>query len=463
MKIIVRQPVVSKHSRRSVARSAISTYLPPTTLSAVHFLHFLIVGLILLGGLAGCLPLPTEKEEKQIVVLWHNFSGAEAEALQSLADNFNAENSWNLILITEYQQNLFDKVQVAPDSRPDMITIRPEDLPAYISLDLIGAGPEQSAVFRQSQHDLLPMAASLYEVNGVIKALPLGMQTYVMYANKEWLLDLGYPIEGASWQDLQRVACAATELQGGQVGLGIPAQPGSLMAFLTASGSQIVDDGGMYTFADQQGLATADLLYEMLAGECAVVYNDWDIGPLRLSKSSMAMIVASSKYLNEVEDAVAKGRNFSLRVSALPGPNGAGSSLWFGPGLAVVRSNTEREENALHVIDWFYAAETQEQWSQLTLYLPTRRSLIEDELNAGVDVTRNQLLEVVLEADSRGSWVSWPLFTNRMACRASLLRALLFLGERDTQPRDYINTAATACNTVVQPILPLSPAEEEKP
>ena len=147
MKIIVRQPVVSKHSRRSVARSAISTYLPPTTLSAVHFLHFLIVGLILLGGLAGCLPLPTEKEEKQIVVLWHNFSGAEAEALQSLADNFNAENSWNLILITEYQQNLFDKVQVAPDSRPDMITIRPEDLPAYISLDLIGAGPEQSAVF----------------------------------------------------------------------------------------------------------------------------------------------------------------------------------------------------------------------------------------------------------------------------------------------------------------------------
>ena len=35
----------------------------------------------------------------------------------------------------------------------------------------------------------------------------------------------------------------------------------------------------MYTFADQQGLATADLLYELLAGECAVVYNDWDTGP----------------------------------------------------------------------------------------------------------------------------------------------------------------------------------------
>ena len=81
-----------------------------------------------------------------------------------------------------------------------------------------------------------------------MRALPLGMQTYVMYANREWLLDLGYPLEGASWQDLQRVACAATELQGGQVGLGIPAQPGRLLAFLTASGSQIVDEAGNVYF-----------------------------------------------------------------------------------------------------------------------------------------------------------------------------------------------------------------------
>ena len=57
---------------------------------------------------------------------------------------------------------------------------------------------------------------------------------------------------------------------------------------------------------------------------------------MRLSKSSMAMIVESSKYMNEVEYAVAKGRNFSLSVNALPGPAGTGSSLWFGPGLAVV-------------------------------------------------------------------------------------------------------------------------------
>jgi ABC-type glycerol-3-phosphate transport system substrate-binding protein len=435
----------------------------PHTLSALRFTLLFMGGLIVLIGLAGCIPLPTDKVEKQIVVLWHNYVGVEAEALQSIADTFNAENKWNLVLITEYQQDLFNKVQVAPDSRPDLVTIQPEDLPAYMALGLIGAGPEQSTVFRQDQDDMLPMAAALYKVDGVMRALPLGLQTYVMYANREWLLDLGYPLENASWQDLQRVACAATELQGGQVGLGIPARPASLLAFLTASGAQIVDEDGFYTFADQQGLATADLLYELLAGECAVVYNDWDIGPVRLSKSSMAVIVESSNSLKEIEDAVAKGRNFFLSVSALAGPTGTGSSLWLGPGLAIVSSDANREENALRVMDWFYGKNAQELWSQQTAYLPTRRSMIEDELSTGENPARNLLLEVVLETDSRGSWVSWPLFTNRMACRASLLRAMLFLGERDSEPRAYINTAATACNTVVQPILPPLPTEEDLP
>jgi ABC-type glycerol-3-phosphate transport system substrate-binding protein len=402
--------------------------------------------------LTGCTLLPSDGIEKQIVVLWHNYTGVMAETIQSIADQFNEENSWDLVLITEYQDDLFDKVQVQPASRPDIITLQSEELPGYISLGLIGSEPAKSDGFQKTQQDLLPMAASLYEINGVMKALPLGMQTYVMYANQEWLLDLGYPLEGANWQDLRSAACAATELQGGRVGLGIPAQPASLLAFLTASGSQIVDDQGLYAFADQQGLATADLLYELLAGECAVVYNDWDTGPLRLSKSSMAMIIESSRYLREVEDAVIAGRNFLLSVSALPAPDSIGSSLWQGPGLAVVSTDAVREKNALYVLDWFYAEDAQDYWSQQTSYLPVRRSLIEEEVNTGEDPTRNQLLEVVLKADSEGTWVAWPLFTNRMACRASLLRAMLFIGERDSQPQAYINTAVTACNTVVQPI-----------
>ena len=429
----------------------------------VRSASFLIIAIFILMGISSCKEITADQEIEQIVVLWHNYSGAEATALKALADDFNASNEWNIILITEYQQDLFDKVQVSQESRPDIITLQPEVLPAYLALGLIGAGPEQSAIIRDAQPDMLEMARGLYEVDGMMRALPLGLQTYVMYANRDWLLDLGYPMEQASWQDLQRVACAATELQGSQIGLGIPARPASLLAFLTASGAQIVDAEGYYTFADQQGLATADVLYELIAGECAFVYSDWDIGPQRLSQSSIAMILETSTYLDEIEDEVAKGRNFYLRVSALPGPAGPGPSLWFGPGLAIIKSNSVREEHALRVLEWFYSLDTQKKWSEYTAYLPIRRSLIQDELLSSENPVRQQLLQIALDADLLGSWVSWPLFTNRMACRASLLRAMLFIGERDSEPRAYINTAATACNTVVQPITQPSQSDEVQP
>ncbi|MDF1515618.1 MAG: extracellular solute-binding protein, partial [Anaerolineae bacterium] len=150
--------------------------------------------------------MDVNQEEKQIVVLWHNYMGVESKALQAIADNFNAENNQNLLLITEYQQDIFDKLQVGPEARPDLVTLNPEDLPPYINVGLIGPGPEQSLEFQQHQDDMLPMAADLYEVNGVMMALPLGIQTYVIYSNRDWLRDLGYPMENASWQDLQRVA-----------------------------------------------------------------------------------------------------------------------------------------------------------------------------------------------------------------------------------------------------------------
>ena len=126
---------------RNRAKSEKNTLQIPTTRFAMPFSLLCIVGLIITIGLMGCTPLLADRAEKQIVVLWHNFTGVEAEALQSIADTFNAENSWDLVLITEYQHDLIDKVQVPPDSRPDIITIRSEDLPSYIGLGLIGAGP----------------------------------------------------------------------------------------------------------------------------------------------------------------------------------------------------------------------------------------------------------------------------------------------------------------------------------
>jgi ABC-type glycerol-3-phosphate transport system substrate-binding protein len=317
--------------------------------------------------------------------------------------------------------------------------------------------------------DVLPMARALYAVDGEPRALPLGLATYVTYHNIEWLNDLGYAAATASWEDFRRTSCGATDPLRGQIGLGLPARASTLLAFLTASGSQIVGEDGYYHFADPEGRAAASVLHAVVSGQCGLVYEDREVGLSRLSKSSMAMIIESSEYLADIQHAILKGRNFQLGISPLPGPSSPGATLWYGPGLMITAPEGERSEAALKVMSWFFSTESQEYWGQTTSYLPIRRSVIEAALTQSEETMtvslETQLWSLTLAAADNDAWVSWPLATHRITCRASLLRGLLALQSIDADAPAYIDTAATACNTGVsyRPLPTPAPVPEESP
>ena len=417
--------------------------------------------------LSGCAPLlPSSAPDRQIVVLWHTFTGSEAQALETLTDRFNAENPWQILLITEYQEQLLRKLREAPEGRPDLVTVWPEDLQTYVALDMVGAAPTLSPEIRAAWDDLLPMARSFYVSEGVPQALPLGLATYLAYYNMEWLGDLGYDASTASWEEFLRTVCAATDPLRGRIGVGVPARASILLAFLAASGSAVVGEDGYYQFSDEEGRAAAALLQAVMAGDCGAVYQDWDKGLAQLSKSSMAVVVESSERLADVERAILAGRNFPLGISPLPGLAGPGTTLWYGPGLMVSTPEGSRQTDALRVLSWFFSSEAQTYWGEKTDYLPVRRSVIESALAeaelTGATATETSLLQLTLAAADSESWIVWPPATDRMACRASLLRALLAfqLGEADTDA--YIDTAVTACNTGVEFRLQPTPTPTEE-
>lgn len=416
--------------------------------SVVLLLTLLVTGC---ASSAPTLGMRNKGGDRQILVLWHTFTGAQAQGLETLADRFNAENPWQIVLATEYQENLLQKLQIAPDSRPDLVTVWPKDLQAYVDLGMVGATPKMSPEIAAAWDDFLPMAQALYVSEGVPQAMPLGLATYLAYYNAEWLGDLGYDATMAGWEDFRRTACGATDPLRGRIGVGVPARSSILLAFLAASGSQIVGDDGTYHFADAEGRDTAAMLHAVMSGECGMVYEDWDVGVARLSKSSMALIVESSEHIDEVQRAVFGGRNFSLGISELPGPEGPGPTLWYGPGLMITAPEGERQEAALKVMSWFLSPASQRYWGETTAYLPVRRSVLQDALE-GVDqsVAANseaKLWTLALAAADRDAWVAWPPATNRIACRASLLRGLLALQQVDVDTRAYVDTAVTACNT----------------
>lgn len=420
----------------------------------------LVAVLALLTALAsGCDTVP--EQERQILVLWHTLTGAEATALEVLTDQFNAENPWRLVLVTEYQDNLLEKLQVAPDHRPDLITLWSADLAAYVALGMVGAVPSQSAEIQKSWSDFLPMAGALYQSNGVPQALPLGLATYLSYSNSEWLGDLGYDAAEATWEDFRRTVCAATDPTRGQIGVGMPARSSIFLAFLAASGSQIVGTDGYYAFSDVPGHEAAALLKTVLSGNCGLAYEDREVGIERLGRSSMAMVIESSESLLQIEQSILSGRNFDLAINPIPGPDGPGVTLWYGPGLMVTAPDIVRQEAALQAMAWFLSPEAQRTWGATTRYLPIRRSVIELELEevgqTPAGALSAELWSLALDAADQGTWVAWPEATNRITCRASLLRGLLALQHPEADAVAYVDTAVTACNTGVDFRLPATP------
>jgi ABC-type glycerol-3-phosphate transport system substrate-binding protein len=412
--------------------------------------------------LMGCGVVPTASvQTRQIIVLWHTFTGPEAAALETLTDRFNVENLEGIVVVTEYQEGLLTKLRVDPDRRPDLVTVRPEEMQTILDLGLVGVVPSASPEMRRVWADFLPMAGALYQVGGVPQALPLGLATYLAFSNADWLADLGYDADEATWEDLRRTACAATDPLRGQVGLGVPARASLLLAMLAASGSRIVGEDGYYQFSDTAGYQTAMLVQEVLSGNCGVLYEDREAGVSRLSRSSMAIIIESSESLRDIELAILTGRNFQLSITPLAGPDGPGPTLWYGPGLLISAQDPDRQEAALTVMHWLFSPEAQSTWGEATEYVPIRRSVVEAALQAetsGSAVGRARTGDgfwpaptwaLALEAADSGAWVAWPQPTNRITCRASLLRGLLALQDESADARAYIDTAVTACNTGV--------------
>ena len=411
------------------------------------FSFHLIVSLILITvlTLGGCAPAQVARSgDRQIIVLWHSLQGAKAPAIQALSDQFNAEHGHEILLIVEYQRDIQAKLaRTTPEHQPDLVVVWPEDLEGYLRDEerLLDAGWTREI----ARADLLPMAEALYTVDGQLRALPLGLVTYLLYYNTDWLSDLGYNLQQATWQDFRRAACAATDPQLGHVGVGFPGRASILMAFLTSGGSPIVGDDGRYTFDDTAAIATVNVLNTIVGDACGVPYEPPELGVQQLSNSAMAMIVESSLQLQEIEQAIGEDRNFVLDVTPLPSPAGESATLWYGPGLLSIAPEGPRRAAAREALTWFYSPAAQMLRNDETRYLPVRASLIEEQYANSESLAQAALFDLALTAAGGGNWVAWPRYTNLLPCRAALLQGLLSLGGEFT-PTAYLEATVATCN-----------------
>ncbi len=409
--------------------------------------RWLAVGLLLIL-LPGCLGT---QPRTQIVVLWHEMDGREREALDLLTDAFNLAHKGHIALVTEYQRDILDKLARTPPARqPDLVVLWSDELESYRYAKGVVSFGFLPLEMRREQGDILPMAASLFTIHDSLAALPLGIGTYVLYYNSDWLEELGYNSAEMTMETVRSLACAATAPDGKHVGMVFPLRAGTLLAFLTASGAELVGEDGAYHFADAAGIGMVNALNAMLSGGCAVIYNERQEGIARLSDSTAAMLLESSLYLPDVERKVVEDPNFSVSLAVPPALQGEGRTLWYGPGMLCIAPRGPRREAAFEVINWFFSPQAQELWSEAARYLPVRRSILKAWV--GTDSTRSPLTQalarIALEAANEGNWVIWPDGVNMLPCRASLRRTLFHLGGETLVPGDYLDETMKLCNRV---------------
>ncbi|MCD4738916.1 MAG: ABC transporter substrate-binding protein [Anaerolineae bacterium] len=405
---------------------------------------------LLLMLLTGCgaaeQPAPADQ---QVVVLWHTFHGPQEKALYALGDRFNREHPAGPVLLVEYQADSYAKLTAAsPAHYPDLLVIFPEEVEQYAQL--VETTPLLTLP-SNIQRDLLPMASTLYSREGKLQAIPLGLTTYLLYYNQEWVKDLGYLAEDATLADLQNVSCAATNIKGGQIGLGIPVQPSTLLALLAVDQPALTGETGYYRFNTEGATEIATATHELLRQGCGRFYELAQKGIAQFSNSKMALILASSQQQHAIVDAIGIDHNFSVGVMALPGLDGPGSTLWRGPGVLSLAPAGKRHQAAEAITIWLLSSEAQTLWSAQTQYLPVRRSLVVKGL---ADEESNEieqgLLQLLLTTADDERWVAWPPRATEPACRAALVRALFDLNT-DKSSLELLQAVEAACNEELLP------------
>lgn len=412
---------------------------------------FLIFTLVVTGCLADVVG---SGPEVPIVVLWHSFSGEEGKALQNLGDRFNRDVGADFTLIVEYQEDIFEKVtSVDPERHPDLVVVSPEDLKRYHEAGLALPLPINSPAVAEEMTDLLPMARALYTVDGAMRALPLGLASYVLYYNVNWSRELGYDPGDATLTDLREAACAATNMEGGQIGWGVPSQPGLFLALLATGGVSPFDTTGSLELEQESILNSGNVLRALFDEGCGELFEVSDEGIQQFGNSTLAFLGGSTLQKARVEAAVAAESNFPAAVAPLPGLQDPGLSLWYGPGLLLLAPPGARRDAALEVIGWLLDPEAQRAWDAATQYLPVRRSLVAQQLTEEGDLRplERGLLELALSAADEGHWaVLSASVVSEPVCRTTLVRSLINLSEGQSA-EEVLQQAGQTCSKEVRP------------
>ncbi|GAA4140685.1 ABC transporter substrate-binding protein [Leifsonia shinshuensis] len=151
------------------------------------------------------------------ISFWHGLGGINAQALQSLIDEFNTENAGKIKVDTSAQGSYADLLAKYTASLRDKstptVTLSNDISSGFLHDVKRSVSPEAMAAANPGDlklDQLAPAGKRYYSVNDELVAVPMNMSTPLLFVNTELLQQAG--VETSSLKTLDGLAAAATKI-----------------------------------------------------------------------------------------------------------------------------------------------------------------------------------------------------------------------------------------------------------
>ena len=325
------------------------------------------------------------------ITFWHQHTGARAEELAAIVDEFNATNPYGIIVVStnegEYS-DIYDKMiaGLTTGNVPSLVVAYQNQAAAYqvaeglVSLDpyindpIFGLSAEDKADFFEAflESDRLP------QFGGQAFGFPPNRSMEVMYYNMDWLAELGYDGPPQTPEQFGEMACAATDPNAGTVGYEISTDASHFASFVFARGGDIYDyENNRFTLNSPEAIAAMTQMQALYAQGCAILIAERNGDQADFAARKTLFTIGSSSGLPFYRSAIQNSAQgpFAWSVTAVPYTGATPVPNIYGASVSIPKTNPVQQLAAWLFLKYYTSPEIQARWAVASNYFPVRASV----------------------------------------------------------------------------------------
>ncbi len=300
-------------------------------------------------------------------------SEAENTRLQAVVDTFNAANpdiNVTLNLVPSYNEKL--QASLAGGSPPDVFYVDSFKFPDFVTAGALE--PMGDRILEPD--DFYDSLRAAFTWEGTFYCPPKDFSTLALEYNKDLFDAAGvkYPTPDWTWDDLQAAAEVLTDADNGAYGMVLSADFARWIAFLYQAGGTVTDpDFTKMTINSPEVLEALNFYVNLVLDGYAAQPSDLDSGwnGEAFGKGLAAMTIEGNWIVPYLKD---QFPDVNWGVTELPaGP--AGKATMAFTVCYAVPANGKNNEAAIKLVNFLTGPEGMQEWTDLGLAMPTRRSL----------------------------------------------------------------------------------------